>query len=174
MCGIGKTVIACVLHTVAFPHGIDCRPCIANACTARVCIADQVVVTVRGRSRAGGGSDPCEGWALPARKLDASLLPRLGRKEPHPWRTFREDGASPNEAAVCGARLGCNPSVRFQPCARLSMPCTICLYAPSVRRYRPFSLDSPFAPAMLRQFYKSAITVPKNIFKNGLSASKLF
>ena len=140
-----------MLHTVAFPHGVGYHPCIANACTARVCIADQVVVTER--CRASGGSDPCKRWAPSRMEAGCILTSAVGAKGPRPWRTFREDGASANETAVCGARPGCNPSVRFRDSSPAQgLPC-LAWYAfmapPSVPRFRPLFSYSPFALAML-------------------------
>ena len=161
---MGETVIARALHMVAFPHGVCRPPCIANACTARVCIADQVVVTER--SRASGGSDPCEGWAPSRAEAGRILTSVVWAKWPHPWHTSPEDGASPNEAAVRGARLGCNPSVRCQPCARLSMPCTICLFfydSPIRAKMSPAFLHIRLSPRpCFQQSYKWTKTVPQN------------
>ena len=64
-------------HVVAFLRGDDCRPCIVNACTARIYPADQVYqVLVTECSRTdGGGRTLVKGG-----QLDASLLPRFERK----------------------------------------------------------------------------------------------
>ncbi len=90
--------------TVAFLHGVCRRPCHAYARTARVviCIAyGHVVVTVMERSRAGGGSDPREGWSPSRADPGVILTSAVGAKGPHPWRTLPEDGGRPNEVARC-------------------------------------------------------------------------
>ena len=77
-CATWKTVMACVQHVVAFPRGDDSPPCIANVCTARVCIAYHVLLTERSNAD-GGGSDPCEGRA-PSRAEDGCTLTSAVRR----------------------------------------------------------------------------------------------
>jgi hypothetical protein len=92
----GKTEIVCVLRTVAFPHGVDCRPCIENECTARVyIIADQVVVT-RGPAQIVVGQTLVKGG-----QRDASLLPRFERKG------HANDGARFARMALLRFKLRC-------------------------------------------------------------------
>ena len=80
-----KTVIACMQHVIAFPRGDDCRPCIVNVCTARVCIADHVLFTDKSTAY-GRGSDPCqrEGWAPSHTEAGCILTSAVRTKGPHP------------------------------------------------------------------------------------------
>ncbi len=150
--------------TVAFPHGVCCRPCRAYARAARIviCIAyGHVVFTVTERYCAGGGSDPREGRSPSRADPELSLLPRLGRKGHINGARF------PNTADVRTKLCGVQSTTWLQsfcsfPCARLSRP-----------KISPTSPYLPFPPALLSTVLQvDQNCAPKQKPTNRLSASK--
>ena len=108
-----------VRATVAFLHGVVCPPCHACARTARVVLCTSYgheVVTVTERSRAGGWSDPREGWSPSRADPGGILISADWAKAPHPW-------PADVRTKLCGvgARLGCCSYIMFLP-LRLSRP----------------------------------------------------
>ena len=152
----GKTEIACVLHMVAFLHCVCRPPCIANAFTARViCIAKHchVVVTVTERSRAGGGSDPREGWApsgADAGSILTKLLPRLGRNG-------HIHGARFPKMAHVRTKLWCaehDPAAMIPFLSLRQAFHALIMPPPSVRRFPHFPPYMPFPPALLSTVFQ--------------------
>ena len=105
-----------VRATVAFLHGVVCPPCHAYARTARVVLCTAYGLTVTERSRAGGGSDPREGWSPSRADPGGILISADWAKAPHPW-------PADVRTKLCGvgARRGCCNYIMFLP-LRLSRP----------------------------------------------------
>ena len=136
--------------TVALLHGVCRPPCHAYARTARVviCIAYwHVIVTVMERSRAGGGSDPREGWSPSRADPGGILISADGAKAPHPW-------PADVRTKLCGvgARLGCCNYIMLLP-LRLSRP----------KIHPTFSPYLPFPRPCFPQSYKWTKIVPKTV-----------
>ena len=158
------------------PNGVCCRPCIADACTARVCLADQVVFTEM--SRAGGGSDPCEGRA-PSRVEDGCILTSAAGCETATSSMVHVSRGWRKSERRCGVRsttwlqsCGSLPTLRKAFHALYDMP----LRFPSVGRFRPLFSIFAFRPGHAFNSHTSGPTPchtkQRKKHKNGLSANK--